>query len=77
MGRTVLITGATGNVSRALLDTLEDSDLDLRALIRDESKAASLEARGVEVFVGSLDDSSSCRTCSARPTASRQTEPSL
>lgn len=56
MTPTILITGATGAVSSALLVALEGSDHQIRALVRDETKAAQLQARGVEVVVGDLDD---------------------
>lgn len=59
MSRIVLITGATGNVSTALLSALRDSPLKLRALVRNPSKAGALQASGVEAFAGDLDDSSS------------------
>lgn len=59
MSRTVLITGATGNVSSALVDVLQGSDLHLRALVRDTAKAAPLRAKGVTLFAGNLDDSAS------------------
>ncbi|TDE14995.1 SDR family oxidoreductase [Jiangella asiatica] len=59
MSRTVLITGANGAVSSALLDALEGSDLTLRALVRDPSKSAQLERRGVEVFAADLGDPTS------------------
>ncbi|MFI7134477.1 SDR family oxidoreductase [Nonomuraea sp. NPDC050153] len=59
MSRTVLITGATGTVSTALIDALEAAEVDLRALVRDESGAAGLFERGAEVFVGDLDDARS------------------
>jgi len=59
MSRTLLITGATGSVSSALLDTLKDSDFELRALIRDESKAERVQAQGTQVFVGNFDDARS------------------
>ncbi|GAA3048328.1 hypothetical protein [Actinokineospora globicatena] len=39
MDRTVLITGATGTVSTALINALRGSGLTIRALVRDESKA--------------------------------------
>ncbi|TDC97240.1 SDR family oxidoreductase [Nonomuraea deserti] len=58
MSRTVLITGATGSVSSALLDALDGSALALRALVRDRSRAGALERRGVEVVVGDLGDPS-------------------
>jgi uncharacterized protein YbjT (DUF2867 family) len=56
MDRTLLITGATGTVSGALIDALADSGFRLRALIRDASKADALRARGVHPFIGNLDD---------------------
>ncbi|WP_090943922.1 SDR family oxidoreductase [Nonomuraea jiangxiensis] len=56
MPRTVLITGATGTVSTALMDALEGAEVSLRALVRDESKAEGLRRRGVEVVVGDLGD---------------------
>lgn len=56
MSRTILITGATGTVSTALMDALKDADVNLRALVRDPSKAEGLRERGVEVVAGDLDD---------------------
>jgi len=54
MRRTVLITGATGTVSGALLDALAGADVNLRALVHDESKAERVESRGVPVRVADL-----------------------
>lgn len=51
---TILITGANGNVSSALLRTLSADGVKVRALVRDAAKAPSLP--GVEVVVGDLDD---------------------
>jgi uncharacterized protein YbjT (DUF2867 family) len=48
----ILITGATGNVGSAVLDNLGTTDLNLRTLAHDESKAQSLRDRGVEAIVG-------------------------
>ncbi|TDE38836.1 NAD-dependent epimerase/dehydratase family protein [Nonomuraea mesophila] len=56
MSRTVLITGATGSVSSALLDALDGSALNLRALVRDRARAGALERRGIEVVTGDLGD---------------------
>ncbi|WP_029114562.1 SDR family oxidoreductase [Mycobacterium sp. URHB0044] len=56
MPRTVLITGATGTVSTALLNALEGAKLDLRALVRDESTADGVRERNAELVVGDLDD---------------------
>jgi uncharacterized protein YbjT (DUF2867 family) len=56
MHRTILITGATGSVSTALLETLKGSDFRLRALVRDESKGAAPKRNGIEVAVADLDE---------------------
>ena len=51
----ILITGATGNVGGAVLNHLTITDVDLRVLIRTDSKAQALKERGVEdVVVGDL-----------------------
>ncbi|MBG0562651.1 SDR family oxidoreductase [Actinoplanes aureus] len=52
--RTVLVTGATGNVGRPLVDSLLAAGHRVRALTRDPSRAA-LPA-GVEVIAGNLSD---------------------
>ncbi|UVS80379.1 SDR family oxidoreductase [Actinokineospora sp. UTMC 2448] len=54
MTRTLLITGATGSVSTALLAELEGSDLHIRALVRDPTRATL--PPGVEIATGDLDD---------------------
>jgi uncharacterized protein YbjT (DUF2867 family) len=57
MKRTLLMTGATGLVSSALIQALEArKDLKLRALVRDPNKAAALRGRGIETVAGDLDD---------------------
>ncbi len=56
MSRTVLVTGATGTVSTALMDALQGADVTLRALVRDEARADGPRERNAEVFVGDLDD---------------------
>jgi uncharacterized protein YbjT (DUF2867 family) len=54
---TILVTGATGTVSTGLISALEQQPgVRLRALVRDESKAAGLRARGIDVVRGDLDD---------------------
>lgn len=59
--QTVLITGASGSVSGALIDALEGSELKLRALVRDPAKAPRLSARGIELVRGDLDDAESLK----------------
>ncbi|WP_068893831.1 NmrA family NAD(P)-binding protein [Planomonospora sphaerica] len=59
MSRTVLITGATGTVSTALMDALRGTGLGLRALVREASGAGGPRGRGAEVFLGDLGDARS------------------
>lgn len=54
---TVLVTGATGTVSTALLGALKGkAGLRLRALVRDPAKAEALKKDGVEVMAGELEE---------------------
>jgi uncharacterized protein YbjT (DUF2867 family) len=54
---TVLVTGATGTVSTALLGALKGKPgLRLRALVRDPGKAEALKKGGVEVVAGDLEE---------------------
>ncbi|MDA2815245.1 NAD(P)H-binding protein [Nocardiopsis sp. RSe5-2] len=54
MTRTVLITGATGTVSTALMGHLKGADVRIRALVRDPAKADAARAAGAEVVAGDL-----------------------
>lgn len=51
----VLVTGATGNTGSGLVPALRDAGVDVRAFVRDESKAQPLKDVGVEIVVGDLD----------------------
>ncbi len=51
----ILVTGATGNVGSLLVPNLISLGADVRALVRDESKAQGLKDAGVEIVVGDLD----------------------
>jgi len=53
-----LITGATGNIGRGVVDILTRQGHGVRALVRDPSRAGSLPD-GVDVDVGNLDDADS------------------
>ncbi len=55
MARTILITGATGNVSSGIIAQLKGSAHRLRALVRNPGKAEELGRQGVEVQVGDLE----------------------
>ncbi|HEX2911379.1 MAG TPA: SDR family oxidoreductase [Chloroflexia bacterium] len=46
----VLVAGATGGVGRRVVEFLRREGIQTRALVRDRSKAASLEKLGVELF---------------------------
>lgn len=52
----ILVTGATGNVSSAVIANLVDRGANVRGLVRDESKGQSLKDSGVEVAIGNLND---------------------
>lgn len=56
---TILVTGATGNVGRNVVEQLVSRGADVRALVRDPSKANF--AAGVEVVQGDLLDVDSLR----------------
>ena len=55
MSKTILITGATGNVSSGIIEQLKGSGHKLRALVRNPEKAAALKQQGVEVHAGDLE----------------------
>ena len=51
----IMVTGATGTVGSLLIPNLTNLGADVRALVRDESKAQGPKDAGVEVVVGDLD----------------------
>jgi uncharacterized protein YbjT (DUF2867 family) len=51
----VLVTGATGNTGSGLVPALRDAGVEVRAFVRDESKAQPLKDMDVEIVVGDLD----------------------
>jgi uncharacterized protein YbjT (DUF2867 family) len=53
-----LITGSTGNIGRPLVEQLHKEGHDVRALVRDASRA-DLLPDGIEIAVGNLDDADS------------------
>lgn len=57
----ILVTGATGHLGAATLEFLLQRlpAAQLAALARDEAKAAGLQAKGVDVRIGSYDDPAS------------------
>ncbi len=51
----ILVTGATRNVGGGVVANLTAAGADVRALVRDESKAQGLREASVEVIIGDLD----------------------
>jgi uncharacterized protein YbjT (DUF2867 family) len=51
----VLVTGATGNTGSGLVPALRSAGVDVRAFVRNESKAQPLKDAGAEIVVGDLD----------------------
>lgn len=52
----VLVTGATGNIGSGLVPALRSAGVEVRAFVRDESKAQPLKDVGAEIVVGDLDE---------------------
>lgn len=57
----IFLTGATGYIGSATLDALVRAGHQVTALVRDNSKAAQVSARGARPVVGSLADPNSYR----------------
>jgi uncharacterized protein YbjT (DUF2867 family) len=55
MTKTILITGATGNISSGIIAQLKGSAYRLLALVRNPEKAEELKRQGVELRVGDLE----------------------
>lgn len=55
MAKTILITGATGNVSSGIIAKLKGSGHTLRALVRNPEKAAALKQQGIDARDGDLE----------------------
>ncbi len=58
----IFLTGATGKIGGETARQLIEKGASLRALVRDESKAADLKAAGVELVVGDIADAETLRT---------------
>ena len=55
MTKTILITGATGNISSGIIAQLKGSAYRLLALVRNPEKAEELKRQGIELRVGDLE----------------------
>ena len=56
MNETFLITGATGKTAALVARQLHTQGADVRALVRNETKAAGLAAAGVTLALGDFTD---------------------
>jgi NAD(P)-dependent dehydrogenase (short-subunit alcohol dehydrogenase family) len=64
----ILVTGATGFIGGRVVERLvKEEHARVRALVRDESKAADLRAWGCEIARGDLTDAESVRRACLSP----------
>ncbi len=59
MAETFLVTGATGKTAELVAHQLRAAGQDVRALVRNETKAAGLRAQGVTLALGDFNDAAS------------------
>ena len=59
---TILVTGATGFVGPKIVKALRDDERPVRCLVRDRSRARTLEQWGCELVEGDVTDAQSLRT---------------
>jgi len=61
----ILVTGATGNLGKATIHSLLNRGIapnDITALVRDETKAAELKSKGVQIRLGDYQDFESLKS---------------
>ena len=61
----ILVTGATGNLGKATINSLLNKGIsasNIAALVRDESKSVELTSKGIEVRIGNYEDSASLKS---------------
>jgi uncharacterized protein YbjT (DUF2867 family) len=56
MGKTIVVTGATGTIGRRTVEGLIAGKAPVVALLRDAARGASLEAIGARIAIGSFED---------------------
>jgi len=56
MSKTILVTGATGNIASLVIPELIKNGINVRAMLRDVSKGDTLKELGAEVVEGDFDD---------------------
>jgi uncharacterized protein YbjT (DUF2867 family) len=55
MAKTILIIGATGNISSGIIAQLDRSGHNVRALVRESGRAQALKEAGIDVRIGDLE----------------------
>lgn len=61
----ILITGATGNLGKATINSLLDKGIPpnhITALVRDEKKSAELKSKGLQIKLGDYEDDDSLKS---------------
>lgn len=61
----ILVTGATGNLGKATINSLLNNGTDAKniaALVRSETKGTALKSNGIQVKIGDYEDSESLRS---------------
>lgn len=61
----ILVTGATGNLGKATINSLLNKDLSanhIAALVRDESKSAEFKSKGIQVRIGDYQNFESLKS---------------
>lgn len=56
MSKTILVTGATGNIASLVIPQLLEAGATVRAYVRDRSKAADLAEKGAELIEGDFSN---------------------
>lgn len=58
----ILLTGVTGKIGTEVANLIKDSDIPVRALVRDIEKASFLNGTNIDVVAGSFDDLDSLKS---------------
>jgi len=61
MAKSITVTGATGNIGSLVVATLLEKGTQVKALVRDPSKAEELRKSGVEIVEGEFTDAEAVR----------------
>ena len=59
MKKNILVTGATGNIGTYIIPQLIEGGANVRAIVRNATKAATIREMGAELFVGEFSNQES------------------